>query len=111
MASKNVIELTDANFDAEVLQSNLPTLVDFWATWCAPCRAIAPVVEQLATDYSGKIKVGKLDIDQHQRYAQEYGVRSIPTVLVFKGGKVVGSMIGADPKVKAKLAEILDKAI
>ena len=104
-------QFTDANFDAEVLKSDQPTLVDFWATWCAPCRAIAPAIEQLADEYVGRAKVGKLDIDQHQRYAQEYGVRSIPTVLVFKGGKVVGSMIGADPKVKAKLADLLDKAM
>ncbi len=109
--AKNVLELTDTNFDAEVLKSDKPTLVDFWATWCAPCRAIAPAIEQLATEYEGRAKVGKLDIDHHQRYAQEYGVRSIPTVLVFKGGKVVGSMIGADSKAKAKLAEILDKAM
>ena len=107
--AKNVLELTDENFDSEVLKSNVPTLVDFWATWYAPCRAIAPVVEQLATEYAGKVKVGKLDIDSHQKYAQQFEVRSIPTLLVFKNGNVVGQIVGAVPR--AKIEDALKKAL
>jgi len=96
MASNDVVTLEDGTFDNEVLKSEIPVLVDFWATWCGPCKAIAPVVEQIATDFKGKVKVGKMDIDKHQGVAQKYNVRSIPTLLVFKGGKVVDTVIGAD---------------
>jgi thioredoxin 1 len=96
MASNDVVTLEDGTFDAEVLKSELPVLVDFWATWCGPCKAIAPVVEQIATDFKGKVKVGKMDIDKHQGVAQKYNIRSIPTLLVFKGGKVVDTVVGAD---------------
>jgi thioredoxin len=105
MASANIKEFTDANFETEVLGSDTPTLVDFWAEWCGPCRQIAPTVEALAGDYAGKLKVGKVNVDQHQITAQKYGIRSIPTLLVFKGGKVVGQMVGAYPRSKME-AEI-----
>jgi thioredoxin 1 len=111
MASENVKEFTDANFDAEVLKSDQPTLVDFWATWCAPCRAIAPVVDALAGQYQGKVKVGKLDVDHNQKVAAQYGVQSIPTLLLFKGGRVVEQLVGAGPSIKAKLEEAFKKAM
>src|ERR1700690_2492337 len=94
MASKNVIELTDANFDAEVLKSTEPVLVDFTATWCGPCKALAPVVEKLAEEAGGKFKVGKLDIDEAPDVTKRYGVRGVPTVLVFKGGEKVDQHVG-----------------
>src|SRR5512136_3373627 len=96
MASNDVVTLEDGTFDAEVLKSEIPVLVDFWAVWCGPCKAIAPLVDQLAAEYKGKVKVGKMDIDKHQQVAQKFNVRSIPTLLVFKGGKVVDTVIGAD---------------
>ncbi len=100
MASDNILELTDDNFESEVLSADVPTLVDFWAVWCGPCRQIAPTVEALATDYAGKLKVGKMDIDHHQITPQRYGIRSIPTLLIFKGGEVVGQVVGAVPRSK-----------
>ena len=100
MASANVKELTDQNFETEVLKADVPTLVDFWAVWCGPCRQIAPAVEALAELYKGKLKVGKMDVDNHQVVPQQYGIRSIPTLLIFKGGKVVGQVIGAVPRSK-----------
>ena len=109
MASEHLSTFRDDNFDAEVLQSDKPVLVDFWATWCAPCRAIAPSVEELAKAYDGKVKVGKLNIDEQQGVAQQYGIRSIPTLLVFKGGKVVGQIVGAVPK--NKIEDALKKAL
>ncbi|HEX2963142.1 MAG: thioredoxin [Ignavibacteria bacterium] len=92
------LQFTDANFSSEVLESPLPVVVDFWATWCGPCRMIAPIIEELAGEYEGKLKVGKLDVDENQQTAIKYGVRSIPTVLFLKGGKVVDTIIGAVPK-------------
>ena len=100
MASENIKELTDANFESEVLKSEVPTLVDFWAVWCGPCKQIAPMVDALADDYKGRVKVAKLDVDHNQIMAQQYGVKSIPTLLIFKGGKVVGQMVGAMPRSK-----------
>lgn len=96
MASNDVVTLEDGTFDNEVLKSDIPVLVDFWAVWCGPCKAIAPVVDQLAAEYKGKVKIGKMDIDKHQAVAQKFNIRSIPTLLVFKGGKVVDTVIGAD---------------
>ncbi len=92
------LEFTDANFETEALKSHQPVLVDFWAAWCGPCRMIAPIVEELANEYEGKAKIGKLDVDANQQTAIKYGVRSIPTVLVFKDGEVKETIIGAVPK-------------
>jgi thioredoxin 1 len=109
MASNDVITLQDATFDSEVLKSEIPVLVDFWAVWCGPCKAIAPTVEELAKQYRGKVKVAKMDVDEHQKVPQQYGIKSIPTLLVFKGGRVVDTIVGAVPR--SKLEESLKKAI
>ena len=92
------ITFTDDNFETEVINSEIPVLIDFWAAWCGPCRMIAPIVEELAEEYDGKFKIGKLDVDDNQQTAIKYGVRSIPTVLLFKGGEVKETIIGAVPK-------------
>lgn len=92
------IIVTDANFESEVINSELPVLVDLWAIWCGPCKMIGPIVEELAEEYNGKLKVGKLDVDANQQTAIKYGVRSIPTVLIFKNGEVKETIIGAVPK-------------
>lgn len=109
MASTDLVILQDATFDQEVLKSDIPVLVDFWAVWCGPCKAIAPTVEELAKQYRGKVKVAKMDVDEHQQVPQQYGIRSIPTLLLFKGGRVVDTIIGAVPR--SKLEESLKKAI
>src|SRR5262249_43730860 len=98
MASENIKELNDANFEAEVLKSDVPTLVDFWAVWCGPCKQIAPMVDALADDYKGRVEVAEVDVDHNRVMAQQGGVGSTPTLLIFKGGKVVGRMVGAMPR-------------
>ena len=103
------IALTDDNFSDEVLSAELPVLVDFWATWCGPCRMIAPIVEELSSEYEGKAKVCKLDVDTAQKTAAEFGIRSIPTLLIFKQGKVADQLIGAVPK--QQITEKLDASL
>jgi thioredoxin 1 len=108
MMSKE-IEITDATFDQEVLQSNIPVLIDFWAPWCGPCRMIAPIVDQIANEYDGKIKVGKINTDDNQRIAAQYGIRSIPTLMIFSGGELRERLIGVQPK--AILASKIDEVL
>ncbi len=105
----NLTHVTDANFEAEVIKSSVPVLVDFWAEWCGPCRMIAPVLEDLAKDYAGKVKIVKLNVDENTVSAATYGVRGIPTLLLFKNGEVVGTKVGALPK--GQLAAFIDSSI
>ncbi len=98
MAGKNVVVLNDLNFDKEVLQSNEPVLVDFTATWCGPCKALSPIIDKIADEFAGKYKVAKLDIDEAPGVTQKYGVRSVPTVIVFRGGEKKGQTIGVTSK-------------
>ncbi len=109
MAGNNVLHFSDEGFDGDVLKSDVPVLVDFSATWCGPCRALAPVVEQLADEYAGRAKIGKLDVDECPDTAAKYQVRGVPTVLIFKNGNVAGQSVGLVSK--SRLAEMLDKAL
>lgn len=95
MAGAEPFQVNDANFEEEILKSDLPAMVDFWAAWCGPCRAIAPVVEELARDYEGKVKVAKLNVDENAKTPAKYGIRAIPTLIIFKGGQVVEQITGA----------------
>jgi thioredoxin 1 len=104
----DLLQVTDANFQQEVAKSAVPVLLDFWATWCGPCKMIAPIVEDLAKDNAGKLKVAKVDVDQAQALAGNYGIRSIPTLLLFKGGAVIGQFVGVTSK--AELQKMIDKA-
>jgi thioredoxin 1 len=109
MASNDVVTLQDSTFEQEVLKSETPVLVDFWAVWCGPCKAIAPAVDEIAREYKGKVKVAKVDVDHEQQTAQRFGIRSIPTLLLFKGGRVVDTIVGAVPK--SKLVDAISKVV
>ncbi len=105
---EKVIHVTDANFDLEIIQSKVPALIDFWATWCAPCRALAPIVEEMAETYTGKVKVAKMNVDENPATPGKYGVRGIPTLILFKDGQVVDQVVGAVPK--SQIQGLIDKA-
>ncbi len=105
----NTITFTDGNFDEEVLNSSVPVLVDFWAEWCAPCKMIAPSIEELASEYEGKLKVGKVDVDSNPNIASTYQIRSIPSIVFFKDGKVADQIVGAVPK--KQIAGMVDTVI
>ena len=94
----DVVEVTDQNFEQEILKSEIPALVDFWAAWCGPCKMVAPVVEELANDYKGKIKIAKMNVDENRQTPAKFGIRNIPTLILFKNGEVVQTIIGAQPK-------------
>jgi thioredoxin 1 len=109
MASDKVLTLGDTNFETDVLKSSIPVLVDFWASWCAPCKAVAPLVDAIAEEYEGKIKVGKVNVDDNPATPSKYGVRGIPTIILFKDGKVMDQVVGAVPK--AQLEALIKKAL
>ena len=96
--SDAIVHTTDSSFESDVLQSDVPALVDFWAAWCGPCRMVGPIIEQISEEYKDKAVVGKVDVDANQEFAAKYGVRNIPTVLVFQNGEVVGRQVGVAPK-------------
>jgi thioredoxin 1 len=102
--SEDVIVLTDANFDAEVLKSNVPVLVDFWAAWCGPCKQLAPVIDELAKEYKGKVKIGKLDTEENNSTPAKFGIAAIPTIIVFKNGQSVNKMVGVKSRKDLKAA-------
>lgn len=108
MSAINIVTLTETNFEKEVLQSPTPVLVDFWAEWCGPCKMIAPILDELAGEYDGKVKVGKVNIDEHQSIATQYGIRAIPTLLIFKDGEVAEQVVGMRSKrdLKANLDKV-----
>jgi thioredoxin 1 len=109
VASDKIIILNDKNFQDEIKGTQVPILVDFWAEWCAPCRMIAPMLDEIAEEYEGKVKIGKLNVDQNRSIAAQFGVMSIPTLIVFKGGEMVEQMIGAQPK--ENLLKVLQSVI
>ena len=107
--AENMMDFTDQNFDSEVLSADKPTLVDFWAEWCAPCKMIAAIVEALADEYSGQLRVGKLNIDENPSTPTKFGIRGIPTLIIFKGGEVVAQVVGV--RSKADLKAAIDKSL
>jgi thioredoxin 1 len=106
--SKNLHVVGDTDFDEQILKSEMPALVDFWAAWCGPCRQVGPVIEELAQEYAGRIKVAKLNVEENKETPTKYGVRGIPTLMLFKNGQVVDQIVGAVPK--GRIKELLDKA-
>jgi len=110
MASESsLVQVNDKNFAVEVLQSDLPVLVDFWATWCGPCKSVSPIVDDLSKEYSGRVKVAKLNVDENPATPSQYGVRGIPTLILFKGGKILEQIVGAVPK--TRLTAMIEKAL
>ncbi len=109
MAGKNIMEVSDGNFEQEVLQSDVPVLVDFWAPWCGPCRAIAPLIDELSGDYADKLKVAKCNVDENPKTPSRYGIRAIPTLIIFKGGNVSEQITGA--VAKSQISAAIDKAV
>jgi len=109
MASENVLELTDANFEEEILNSDIPAMVDFWAEWCAPCKMLAPTIEELANEYAGRLKVGKVDTPENRDISVKFEIQGIPTVILFKGGQLVKKYVGLQQKadLKAGIEEVL----
>ena len=107
--SGNILEISDSSFQQEVLSAGTPVLVDFWATWCGPCKALAPTIQTLANDFAGKVKFCKVDVDEHPNHAAEFGVRSIPTLILFKNGEAIGQLVGNLPK--ATIEEMLAKSL
>ncbi len=107
--SNNITITSDASFETDVLKSDLPVLVDFWAPWCGPCRMVAPVLEKIAEQYAGKVRIAKLNVDENQQTAMTYGIRSIPTIALFQGGEVVDGVLGAAPQ--SFFTEMLDKHV
>lgn len=107
--SNSPLVITDENFDTDVIKADKPVLVDFWATWCGPCRALAPVIDELASDFEGRASIGKMDVDSNRETPSKFGIRGIPALLLFKDGQVVGQLVGAQPK--AKISELIEKHV
>ncbi|MGH7901885.1 MAG: thioredoxin [Thermodesulfobacteriota bacterium] len=109
MADGEIVEISDTTFDSEVLKSNTPVLIDFWAPWCGPCRILAPIIKEISDSYSGKIKVGKINVDENQLTTMKYSIRSIPTLIVFKDGNALEQIIGAVPK--SEIERLINKIL